>query len=71
MTIKQFNDLKVGSWFTIWGNVYRIHEIGQFTTLAYQMIKTGDDYVEGDMYGFDSSLIHFQAEVYKPYEEGT
>lgn len=71
MTSKQFNLLREGSWFTLWGNIYRIREIGLFTTLAYQMEKTKDDYVEGDLYGFDSDLIKFQAEVYKPYEEET
>ena len=69
MTSKQFNLLREGSWITLWGKIYIILEIGLFTTYAFQMEKTKDDYVECDLYGFDTDLIKFHAEVYKPYEE--
>ena len=63
---KQF---KNGDWFTMWGMIFKIFSIGMFTTFAYQMIKTDDDYVEGDKYQFDSDLVMFNAEKYKPYQE--
>jgi len=66
MTSKQF---KNGDWFTMWGMIFKIYAIGMSTTFAYEMLKTDDDYVEGDRYQFDSELVMFNGEKYKPYQE--
>lgn len=60
---------KKGDWFILWGQIYKIYEAGSFSILAHHMIQTGDDYVEGDDYMFDTDLVTFNAKEFKPYEE--
>lgn len=61
--------LKEGDWFILRGKIFKILASGMYATAVRQMIKTGDDYVEGVIYMMDSDIIRVNAKKYKPYEE--
>lgn len=60
---------KEGDWFILPGDrIFKILAFGTLATAVRQMIKTGDDYVEGDIYMMHPNFIKFNAKRYKPHE---
>ena len=63
------SNFKEGDWFILPGDrIFKILAPGMFSTAVRQMIKAGNDYVEGAIYIMHPNFIKFNAKRYEPHE---